>query len=496
MTTTRTVANTAAPLVDPGGGTVRNGTRVQFTLVNAATLEPCSAFDATTGEEISGTKAVTTTSGVFSAALWPNDRGTPATKYLCTINAPNFTPFSGIVREEDLSTLPFVDFFSDGQVLTPAQIGLLYEHIADFSVHITSAQNTFLDALNLPTLTAAHVNFTTGLTSNAQTQLDAKAPLADPVFTGDPRAPTRSASDNDTSIATTAYVTTAISNLALAATYQPLDADLTAISALVTTGYLMRTAPNTWVLSATIALADLSGATNLQAIEALGAPAADRVLFYDQSAGGYRHLTVGTNLAIVGTTLNASGTLVDGIEEAPGDGERYARADGAWEKLARPIVTTDDVIVDSGDGLTALHPTWSAPVSTFANGGAVRAHIEGKAFNESGDGDHDIEFQVSADGYSVLQILGTITLAPGTYNMEVDLILHANTADEKVRGMLRVALSSTSLAPTVADVYLMPISQDVALGTSPTPFAISVIVSGSSPANNKVIAQSSSFHVE
>jgi hypothetical protein len=39
------------------------------------------------------------------------------------------------------------------------------------------------------------------------------APLANPVFTGDPKAPTPSPGDNDTSIATTAFVATAISGL-------------------------------------------------------------------------------------------------------------------------------------------------------------------------------------------------------------------------------------------------------------------------------------------
>ena len=37
-----------------------------------------------------------------------------------------------------------------------------------------------------------------------------RAPLASPTFTGDPKAPTPSAADNDTSIATTAFVTGAI----------------------------------------------------------------------------------------------------------------------------------------------------------------------------------------------------------------------------------------------------------------------------------------------
>jgi hypothetical protein len=40
--------------------------------------------------------------------------------------------------------------------------------------------------------------------------VDLKAPLDSPVFTGDPRAPTPSPADNDTSIATTAFVKTAI----------------------------------------------------------------------------------------------------------------------------------------------------------------------------------------------------------------------------------------------------------------------------------------------
>jgi len=41
-------------------------------------------------------------------------------------------------------------------------------------------------------------------------QLLSRAPLASPVFTGDPRAPTPNAADNDTSLATTAWVKTAL----------------------------------------------------------------------------------------------------------------------------------------------------------------------------------------------------------------------------------------------------------------------------------------------
>ena len=46
---------------------------------------------------------------------------------------------------------------------------------------------------------------------------------------------------------------------------------------------------------------------NLDDIAALTDPNADRILFWDDSAGEYAYLAVGTNLSISGTTLNASG---------------------------------------------------------------------------------------------------------------------------------------------------------------------------------------------
>jgi hypothetical protein len=48
------------------------------------------------------------------------------------------------------------------------------------------------------------------ISTATQTALNLKADLASPVFTGDPRAPTATAGDNDTTIATTAFVTAAV----------------------------------------------------------------------------------------------------------------------------------------------------------------------------------------------------------------------------------------------------------------------------------------------
>lgn len=72
-----------------------------------------------------------------------------------------------------------------------------------------------VDALSIAgttiTTTAAELNFVDGVTSAIQTQLDAKAPLASPTFTGIPAAPTAAAGTSTTQLATTAFVDAEIS---------------------------------------------------------------------------------------------------------------------------------------------------------------------------------------------------------------------------------------------------------------------------------------------
>jgi hypothetical protein len=56
------------------------------------------------------------------------------------------------------------------------------------------------------TTSATEVSYLAGVTSSIQDQLDEKAPLNSPTFTGEPSAPTANADQNDTAIATTAFV--------------------------------------------------------------------------------------------------------------------------------------------------------------------------------------------------------------------------------------------------------------------------------------------------
>ncbi len=106
--------------------------------------------------------------------------------------------------------------------------------------------------------------------------------------------------------------------------YQPLDSDLTAIAGLTaTTDNFIVSVANAWASRTPAQVRttlNLVVGTNVQAYDAdltviadLVDPNADRILFWDDSAGSYAYLTVGSGLSITGTTIDAiaggSGTV-------------------------------------------------------------------------------------------------------------------------------------------------------------------------------------------
>lgn len=68
-----------------------------------------------------------------------------------------------------------------------------------------SATAAELNALEGITVTVTELNYTDNVTSPIQTQMDAKAALASPTFTGVPAAPTATAGTDTTQVATTAF---------------------------------------------------------------------------------------------------------------------------------------------------------------------------------------------------------------------------------------------------------------------------------------------------
>lgn len=98
-----------------------------------------------------------------------------------------------------------------------------------------------------------------------------------------------------------------------------LNNDLLALENLSSTGFAVRTASNTWaqrtITNGTgISVSNGNGVSGNPTIslshlgiQSLTGPGADRIMFWDQSNGATGWLSLGTNLSISGTTLNAAG---------------------------------------------------------------------------------------------------------------------------------------------------------------------------------------------
>lgn len=104
---------------------------------------------------------------------------------------------------------------SAGASAMPLQI-LNHDATPVFMVH-TSGEVTAPMGVNVGATTKTEIESLFGVTSNVQTQIDSKAPIASPTFTGTPAAPTAEAGTNTTQIATTAFVRTEVSNLVASA---------------------------------------------------------------------------------------------------------------------------------------------------------------------------------------------------------------------------------------------------------------------------------------
>lgn len=101
-------------------------------------------------------------------------------------------------------------------------------------------------------LTTTELNYSTSVTGDIQTQLNSKAPLTSPSFSGIPTAPTAVSGTNTTQIATTAFVHTAIENIPPTGTY--------ATSASIMIGDLISTPASSMTIEQT---GDMYGASRL-----------------------------------------------------------------------------------------------------------------------------------------------------------------------------------------------------------------------------------------
>ena len=171
----------------------------------------------------------------------------------------------------------------------------------------SAVKATFPNVAGAVNPTHTEFNYLVGVTSGVQTQLDAKAPLASPTFTGTPAAPTAAATANNTQIATTAMVQSALvaysgTNLGLP-TFSGSDANKSLRLNGSGTGYV-------WVLeqSATETLSNKTLTGEAMTTVAKG-NSGTTTQTYDYSAGTLQTSTATGNHSIAFSNWPSSGKL-------------------------------------------------------------------------------------------------------------------------------------------------------------------------------------------
>jgi hypothetical protein len=163
------------------------------------------------------------------------------------------------------------------------------------------------------------------LTSSALTPY---ATLASPTFTGDPKAPTPATADNDTSVATTAFVKAQgyITTANATANFYPLSSN-----------------PAGYVTSSTLssALAVYALQNGFTAFSVTGASiksfdGSDNFAALDQGALNFGNGSTPSGIVINGSSITFADATVQttaatgGIPDAPSDGNTYGRNNGSW----------------------------------------------------------------------------------------------------------------------------------------------------------------------
>lgn len=173
-----------------------------------------------------------------------------------------------------------------------------------------------------------------------------KAPLASPALTGTPTAPTAAADTNTTQIATTAYVQTELADYQPAGSYQPLDADLTAIGALAKTdGNFIVGNGTTWVAESGATARTSLGLGTLATLSTVGA-----AQITDNSVGA-AELNVsgnGTSGQVLTSDADGSFSWTTPATSAPPTTQVFT-ASGTWTKPAG-CKTVKVIVVGGGGG--------------------------------------------------------------------------------------------------------------------------------------------------
>ena len=219
--------------------------------------------------------------------------------------------------------------------------------------------------INGVTTSATELNYVDGVTSAIQTQLDTKAPLASPTFTGTPTIPTGTiattqAPGNDTTaVATTAFVTDAVASGVASATVDNLDdiSDVTITSAA--TGDLLKWDGTAWVNAAGYALLASPALTGTPT-----APTAAAAIDTTQVATtAFVRAEVAALVGSAGATLDTLGELATALGNDANLSTTLTDSIALKAPLASPTFT-GTVTIPTGGVITSPDLTVSTTTST------------------------------------------------------------------------------------------------------------------------------------
>ena len=219
--------------------------------------------------------------------------------------------------------------------------------------------------INGVTTSSTELNYVDGVTSAIQTQLDTKAPLASPTFTGTPTIPTgtiattQTAGNNTTAVATTAFVTDAVATGVASATVDNLDdvSDVTITSAA--TGDLLKWNGTAWVNAAGYALLASPALTGTPT-----APTAAAATNTTQIATtAFVRTEVSNLVGSAGATLDTLGEIATALGNDVALSTTLTTSIGLKAPLASPTFT-GTVTIPTGGVITSPDLTVSTTTST------------------------------------------------------------------------------------------------------------------------------------
>jgi hypothetical protein len=235
------------------------------------------------------------------------------------------------------------------------------------------------------------------------------ATLASPVFTGNPQAPTPTAGDSDTSIATTAFVAAALGS------YQPLDADLTALAGLTGTNVIYyRSAANAW--SAVTIGANLTFAGGTLSATGGGGGSGNVSTTGSPSPGQVAVWTDGTHIQGVATTL-LSGFTAANVSFAPTGGVGSATVQTAIAELDSEKQGLDATLT----ALSGLDATAGLVEQTGADVFAKRALGVGAATSVPTRADADARYAATVHTHAEADVINLVSDLAAKQPLDADL---------------------------------------------------------------------------